>query len=152
MATAPGIDRPASPPQPAHATGLQVPVSLPSEAASIPGETHRDHRMGSSHAVQSAWDGLPAPWEPLPDWLQAPPPVKHTGAVTVQPALPDAAPAPVPVQRAEEGWSPGAGTDVAEVGPSRIDQAAVEPDLDALARRVYTVLKRRLDVERRRLG
>ena len=38
---------------------------------------------------------------------------------------------------------------VAQMGAA---QAQVQPDIDALAHQVYTILKRRLSAERRRLG
>jgi hypothetical protein len=42
--------------------------------------------------------------------------------------------------------------DVPQPAPAAAPGAAPTPDLDALARQVYTVLKQRLAAERRRLG
>jgi hypothetical protein len=62
-------------------------------------------------------------------------------------------PAPAPVQRVE---SASAGVDQEPVEPS--EQAAEEsaeaesPDLEELARKVYPYLRRRLGVERERIG
>ncbi len=101
------------------------------------------------------WNGLPAPWEPLPA-LPDPP----AGTVTVAPSIPvpdqvvhfagadrdTAAPAETAAATAAAA---GAGS-AAPAGPA--PAAAPKPDLDALARQVYDVLKRRIAAERRREG
>jgi hypothetical protein len=103
--------------------------------------------------------GLPAPWEPLPNWV--------TDAFT--PAAPVGAPAAVasfagadgaaplnapPVQRAGEERAveqPAAAPGAAAQTPGAAQQAA-PPDLDELARQVYGILRRRLAAEARRAG
>jgi hypothetical protein len=105
-------------------------------------------------SLRSDWDGLPAPWEPLPEWLTAP---SHSSEVATLPP-PTLTPPPqqtgIPqqttVQRAESGRTLEAESESVETGPAEPDSTAVEPDLDALARRVYTIVKRRLELERRR--
>jgi hypothetical protein len=122
------------------------------------------------------WNGLPAPWEPLPSWFTGEPAAPRE---TPRPALqsvptltPTNQPAAAPMS------SPGipgsatlpsfgaappvalaaidrATTDDAPAAPSAASadpQKAPEPDVDALARQVYAVLKQRLAAERRRLG
>jgi Domain of unknown function (DUF4157) len=160
-----------------------------------------------------AWNGLPAPWEPLPDWLTTP----GLPAGRADAALPgnsarstsdtgyalgsssDAAASAVsstsyqgysdPGQSSFHGYSApgetsstgyGAGSSSFAVATAGMAEAAeigrdlpapdgqtelaaqpanppthaggVEPDLDALARQVYTLLRRRLASERRRFN
>jgi hypothetical protein len=116
------------------------------------------------------WGSLPAPWEPLPDWLASPSDAPDSAAETLPgpaPQQPSAqshtgptvaasaqgraqsSAAPVPgVQRAERGRALPAESEAAPAHPS----AAPEPDLDALAQLVHAILKRRLAAERRRFG
>lgn len=100
------------------------------------------------------WNGLPAPWEPLPDWLAvtAPEPVAPTtGAGESVAATPVAPVMPAP-QLAEEGHE-SEGARAATTPPAPQDpNTPVEPDLDTLARQVYAILKRRLALERRSAG
>jgi hypothetical protein len=102
------------------------------------------------------WGGLPAPWEPLPGWLtspaSAPPmPANVTPLPVAAPALTPVAPMP---QLAEQGRESDGDRAFSEPAPAppRDAQAAAEPDLDALARQVYALLKRRLALERRSFG
>jgi len=109
------------------------------------------------------WNGLPAPWEPLPAWLTTRDPAPRLGAAnghapaTASPALAAAPAAPAPVLYAAETGRdlppPENGQEPASHGEdsSHAASGAVEPDLDALARQVYTLLRRRLASERRRL-
>lgn len=114
-----------------------------------------------------AWGNLPAPWEPLPAWMShsaaelpatpapaaAPTDAGPTGAASTG-ATPAAAPT---VQRAELGRPlddvlPSAPT-IPTAAESQGEAAQTEePDLDALARQVYAILKQRLAAERRRTG
>jgi Domain of unknown function (DUF4157) len=113
---------------------------------------------GSGHALLPArdpWNGLPAPWESFPAHLEAPAP---TGAIPIEAPVvassdsvgtPAAAPQVLPAAQGRELPEESQGPPVA----SGVHQGApVEPDLDLLARQVYSILKRRLDVERRRTG
>ena len=102
------------------------------------------------------WGNLPAPWEPLPDWLapsrsaEAPP----LPVVTVAPAPPvfTTPPQPgAPVVHAAETTRTLPAPRQRET-PSQEQTPAPAPDIDALARQVYAVLKRRLAAERRRSG
>ena len=120
-------------------------------------------------AAPGAWDGLPAPWEPLPAWLTTP--ADDKAAVPLQ-SSPPAAPRPAsetmaasPSHAAADVMAglPGYAADTdrqlptsEDISPDQPDQhhhdksGAVEPDLDALARQVYTLLRRRVASERRR--
>jgi hypothetical protein len=102
------------------------------------------------------WGNLPAPWEPLPDWLapsrsvEAPP----LPVVTVAPAPPAFTTPPQPgapvVHAAETARTLPAPRQ--RETPSQEQTPTPAPDIDALARQVYAVLKRRLAAERRRSG
>jgi hypothetical protein len=102
------------------------------------------------------WGNLPAPWEPLPDWLapsrsaEAPP----LPVVTVAPAPPVFTTPPQPgspaVHAAETARTLPAPQQ--RETPAQEQAPAPAPDIDALARQVYAVLKRRLAAERRRSG
>ena len=102
------------------------------------------------------WGNLPAPWEPLPDWLapsrsvEAPP----LPVVTVAPAPPAFTTPPQPgapvVHAAETARTLPAPQQRETPAQERTQTPA--PDIDALARQVYAVLKRRLAAERRRSG
>jgi hypothetical protein len=102
------------------------------------------------------WGNLPAPWEPLPDWLapsrsaEAPP----LPVVTVAPAPPAFTTPPQPgapvVHAAETARTLPAPRQ--RETPSQERTQTPAPDIDALARQVYAVLKRRLAAERRRSG
>jgi hypothetical protein len=104
------------------------------------------------------WGGLPAPWEPLPDWVLALSNESSSAASPYQqaaPAAPAAAIATPPagaIARAEEGRALQAEVPEAQAAaPGKTDEAKpVAPDLDVLARQVYTILKRRLQAEHRR--
>jgi len=102
------------------------------------------------------WGNLPAPWEPLPDWLapsrsvEAPP----LPVVTVAPAPPAFTTPPQPgapmVYAAETTRTLPAPRQ--RETPLQEQTPTPTPDIDALARQVYAVLKRRLAAERRRSG
>jgi hypothetical protein len=133
-----------------------------------------------SRTESDTWGGLPAPWEPLPDWLAAstmtmegsmPMPTissQSSGAAyhasEMESKVSEAdmggdgrtGGIPGPVHRAgrERSEDMEEGQE-AQMVPSAQSSPAdpgktPEPDLDALARQVYARLKRRLEVERRR--
>ena len=117
-----------------------------------------------SKAANDAWGGLPAPWEPLPDWLLSLPGTAG-GSAQVPVVLSQPPPVPHGTNMIHGGGDIGAGdTGVQRAGTERsVDmeegQAATstanatkapEPNLDELARQVYSLLKRRLGVEYRR--
>ena len=111
------------------------------------------------------WGGLPAPWEPLPAWM---PPsgssVPATRDANPRPAAAVSAPesfttpasnapaAPAPIQRADAArvLADEPASAASAPLPREEPPKPVPPDLDALARQVYAVLKRRLEVEVRR--
>jgi hypothetical protein len=126
------------------------------------------------------WGGLPPPWEPLPDLAlpggQSPPPgpplvasVSAAGIATpplARTAATSAGPSSAPASAAplSGGGSSTVPPGLAAHGRSLADSDAdhesraqrptppVEPDLDALAHQVYTILRHRLSMERRRGG
>ena len=122
-------------------------------------EVASSHTETTPSQLQPAtrWGRLPAPWEPLPEWVTAPQPeaamplTEATGGHQPSPAL--ATPGAT-VQRAAHGRTITEETEAASEAPSHTPEHTPqpEPDLDALARQVYAVLKRRLATERRREG
>jgi len=121
-------------------------IEYSSERGDVPVREYsseRDAAFAPIAAPPGEWGGLPAPWEPLPIADFAPP------AVTA--AAPAFADAP-PVHFAEHDRAP-VDTPAAAASPaSHPHEPSPPPDLDALARSVYDVLKRRLAAERRREG
>jgi hypothetical protein len=138
---------------------------------------------------EDPWGGLPAPWEPLPEWMTnafAPVTTTPPADLHVSSSASPYWPAPangVPVSDASSGASQAASglSTSGQPAPASASGAlayfadesrtlptpsstsgdstgqapspeAVEPDLDALARQVYTILRNRLSAERRRLG
>jgi hypothetical protein len=122
--------------------------------------------VSASRAQPDAWGGLPAPWEPLPGWLVELDAQSTNGgqaaAVAIQPVPASLATgagevyegsATSAVQRAGRERSVGEEEEQPDASLPRPPVTAVqapEPDLDELARQVYTLLKRRLSVEYRR--
>jgi hypothetical protein len=140
----------------------------------------------SVHAgAEDPWGGLPAPWEPLPEWMTVPRPLMNAdgdyingntaeaataGVLTSSYPAANGSPSPAASNGAPSSGAPssaawsGAMPQFAEStrslepaagAPAPAAAAAgavVEPDLDALAHQVYSILKRRLSAERRRLG
>ena len=119
----------------------------------------------SADAESFDWGGLPAPWEPLPGWVTeslsvavprgngaglAPPQAAAGGGAL---SLASAPSAPF-VQRAGEERSLATADGAPSATPARAPAAHAppEPDLDDLARQVYTILRRRLAAEARRAG
>lgn len=146
---------------PAGPAAAAVPQPDPSEEPVVPGQPQQPARF----ETRPIWGNLPAPWEPLPDWLVAPTPEPQTAPgmpQTARQAAPTSAPPSSPspsgtsgaqgTQRAEQGRSlPTSASELAQ--PTRGHEGgAPEPDLDALAQQVHAILKRRLAAERRRFG
>lgn len=110
--------------------------------------------------ARDVWGTLPAPWEPLPEWLTSPssaPRQPGQSAPIAQPASPTSVRAPSSetpgTQRAERGRAlPSVEGEEASHAASAHGGGAPEPDLDALAQQVHAILKRRLAAERRRFG
>ena len=118
----------------------------------------------------SRWNGLPAPWEPmpeLPDGAAAPggapravSPLELAHGVGTPSALALAVATPVAaVQRAArdrrlESVAEPAAESIGGAAHPAADGApgGPAPDVEALARQVYAVLRRRLSAERRRIG
>jgi hypothetical protein len=140
-----------------------VPIDAPAQArlaahgASIAGAPRAESDT-QPIARGADWGGLPAPWEPLPEWIDAPKQAEMPAPAVPQPARS----APSAQQAASRNGAPSAPlVQLAETGrmldalPAQSAPAAAPsqqpaPDLDALARQVYAVLKQRLAAERRR--
>lgn len=131
--------------------GPGPPAPLP--AAEGP-DTHESPIPGLTPADPEApppWGTLPAPWEPLPDLL-----TNRSEAGAEGPAAPSANAGQWPVTTTPPIQAAGAGRQVPDQptpepkGPATPGGPAPKADLDALAKQVYTVLKRRLAGERRR--
>jgi hypothetical protein len=129
-----------------------------------------------SRATHDAWGGLPAPWEPLPDWLVSLPVTsKGSAQAPVVPSQPlhiahgtgasvgarfIAPQGSGDVQAGDTSGDTGVqragrerSVDMEEgqaARPTADATKAPEPNLDELARQVYSLLKRRLGVESRR--
>jgi hypothetical protein len=132
-----------------------TPDAAPKRSAATGRRSQTNGRStAASGAREQEWGGLPAPWEPLPAWLALPAAeAPATSAPSVAPAAPIATPAaqPGPVFAAETDRAlPD--NPPANSPPAPEEQQQPAPDLDALARQVYDVLKQRLAAERRRLG
>jgi hypothetical protein len=133
-----------------------------------------------SRKESDTWGGLPAPWEPLPDWLvvatattEGSIPMPSISAQTSRIAHNSSEIESKASQagKGREGWNSSISGAVQRAGSERSEeieeeqeaQTATFPqssptdtlntpemDLDILARQVYARLKRRLEVERRR--
>ena len=112
------------------------------------------------HSSQARWGSLPAPWEPLPDLIRAPETVRGPTSARSAPERNEApmrrglAP-PAEIHAAARQRRAASPSTPAEQPPAAERPAPPEqpdPDLDALARQVYGVLKRRLAAEKRRIG
>ena len=99
------------------------------------------------------WGSLPAPWEPLPDFLESSigsaEPAEPTAAegLSAESAFPATVGVPAVRRAPSDRHVPDQHAQGAEAGAA---PGGAKPDLDLLARQVYTILKRRLDGERRR--
>ena len=113
--------------------------------------------MPSRPGARPVWGNLPAPWEPLPDWMVTPAEPSVGGPQSAPQPQSSSASARAPsantpgTQRAERGRSLPAEVEEAPSAHAR-EIAAPEPDLDLLAQQVHAILKRRLAAERRRFG
>ncbi len=131
---------------------------------SVAGSPNRSKSGGRSEGSGSpeTWGGLPAPWEPLPACMTSAPEIRASTAPATSAGtsseLPNFAAAQemstvAPLQFAEvnrpldEGLPATADSSQAEPAP---EAQHPQPDLEAQARQVYLILKRRLAAERRR--
>jgi hypothetical protein len=125
---------------------------------SPPRQAERDSASVSLPPAQAGdapdrWGDLPRPWEPLPAWLTEPSDTPAAAPPWTNMLVMSAPiPAPMPaLQRADEGRSQIQEATGSQLGgpAQQPDHPTVEPDLDALSRQVYAILKRRLATERR---
>ncbi|KAB8144610.1 DUF4157 domain-containing protein [Chloroflexia bacterium SDU3-3] len=155
----------------------QTVASTPNDPA-IPAMNIRGQQPGAatpSSRTPTDWGNLPAPWEPLPTWLDqsfaqpadqaAPQPQAPSqpdrSTRTVMPSAPPAPAIAAPaangagqIQLASEEGHIEAAKPATESSQSGGDSSVAQPDvdLDTLARQVYSALKQRLAAERRRGG
>jgi hypothetical protein len=138
-----------SPTAPVSPGAAQVPSVRPMGA---PGD-------GAARRERQDWGGLPAPWEPLPEWFTA----MGGGSMGATPSVPQtfaaegqgnagAMGSQAAIQFAETTRSASAessdeGGHATEHGHRDAQPA---PDLDQMAKQVYEIIKRRLTNERRR--
>ncbi len=111
----------------------------------------RGPRPQRRESPSDPWNGLPAPWEPMPD-------LDFSGSSRAFSSGLELA------SSGAEGLTGGAGAQAASRGRNlerraetnrqeevaEDEQGGVQQDLDGLARQVYAILKRRLEMERRR--
>jgi len=133
-------------------------ASQPASPIAFPGTKSKVPPDGT--AADDSWGGLPAPWEPMPAWVTAPAEEQPAlaGPAVVGPAPSAGAPAasagpPAAPALAETGRSLPEAAEAprsaeAHEHPKEAEHPA--PDLDALARQVYSVVRRRLAADRRR--
>jgi hypothetical protein len=152
-----------------RASTPQEPAAPP---ATLPKQPHHSDEADAEAADEPSspaspddrafWGDLPAPWEPLPAWMEQPAaPAPQAASAENTSAAGAATPAAPAVQRAEVGRALEGVDDAAAAASSVMDAAGEsdegeegdegeEPDMDALAKQVYAILKRRLAAERRR--
>jgi len=109
-------------------------------------DTARSFATPLAQRESNEWGGLPAPWEPLPVFA---PTVAAPVSVPVAVA---ASSGEQTIHYAEQGRSLEGEQATTSTHAAAPTESAPPPDLDALARKVYEVLKRRLAAERRREG
>ncbi len=153
-----------------------APFSVDQAASTYEASVGATSSVPGTTSPPDIWGGLPAPWEPLPGWLVSSPAMEETSIPAV---VGSSQPSPAvfkPGGTARVGESYGSadrgtGSIPGEAGVQRAgserslnmeetqtatsqppaDMAKTpEPDLDALARQVYSIIKRRLEVESRR--
>jgi hypothetical protein len=154
-------------------------TGLVSETPTIAAQPAQADQPQQSALEQYRWGKLPAPWEPLPNWLAT---SARASEEFTNPAHVQKNQQLSSTQRSNQQQH-GAGTPVASASTTAADgqdvpaaqnagkerrhatkdkqpswqappaqQHEPEPDLDKLARQVYAVLKRKLEVDRRRMS
>ena len=127
-----------------------------STAERAPGTMDRSPGAERRQGQRSRWGGLPAPWEPLPASV-----IAHQHSSAADRSTATTVVAPSPASAASNGADSSGTAHLAARGRNvgGEEPAHAEPpadgdpgaaNLDALARKVYDVLKRRLAAERRR--
>lgn len=134
----------------------QFSPSPPHRSETDPAHQQSARETVAFHAVSpdKDWGDLPAPWEAVPDWMQQSPADTGAGGSGIHgQTAPVGASAPVVQRAGNERSLPGQHEDnQSAFGPADEGGYGAEPNLDALARQVYAILKNRLAVERRRTG
>lgn len=143
-------------------------ADMKARPANEPAEVEFGNSQSDARREKDPWGGLPAPWEPLPvSWLAAPTTLRREARSGAAEA---ASPLTMPVMRPGGDMVGNGQAGGTQTGPT-VQRAGIErsmpeeqedtstahdapkapePDLDALARQVYAILKRRLGVEYRR--
>jgi hypothetical protein len=138
--------------------GFSPPTAPPVQAVPSPSAPPQESSPARERGI---WGNLPAPWEPLPSWLTTMPTSEAASppAPLVVSSMPLATPgqSDQPDGTEEAPRRAGSERDLSEPVDEQerpaggaVEARAPEPDLDALARQVYALLKRRLGVEQRR--
>jgi hypothetical protein len=145
-----------APDRPGSSRGTVVPTEPSAESQTTVGsdgwltpQPPESAPAGPPSPDREKWGLLPAPWEPLPEEL--------SGSASEPAPAASFAPGPGGASVAETGVHLAARDRPRETEESAGGSATgindgQGPDIDALARRVYEVLKRRLAAERRRVG
>jgi len=145
-----------------RASSHEAETTISTEAVLTPDELAIAPLRAETSAAAPDWNGLPAPWEPLPEWMSAPvadpvssaPAAVTRNAADISFADTSSSVSPGPVQLAGEGRSleedPYSAPAAMHEAQTTETVKQVAPDLDAMAQQVYSILKRRLAAERRR--
>jgi Domain of unknown function (DUF4157) len=144
----------------AEEKGIDRSSGYPEFSARVSGPTKSSPTAVNAQEAGKQWGGLPAPWEPLPAWVEVPedpntditveissPAVSAPSAVVSFPPTSVAAPARADVERSLPEAEPAKEVEHDE---SEHQHKKVGPDLDALAKQVYAIMRQRLASDRRR--
>jgi Domain of unknown function (DUF4157) len=144
----------------AEEKGIDRSSVYPEFSARVSGPTKSSPTAVNAQEAGKQWGGLPAPWEPLPAWAEvsegpntditaeiSSPAVSAPSAVVSFPPTSVAAPARADVERSLPEAEPAKEVEHDE---SEHQHKKVGPDLDALAKQVYAIMRQRLAADRRR--
>ena len=111
----------------------------------------RELHPGQREAPMDAWNGLPKPWEPMPKMDFSGPSTTFSSGFDASP-FSSGGEGVMGVQAAsrERSLEPRTAPSTNHGDGGHEEQGGARQDLDALARQVYAILKRRLEMERRR--
>jgi hypothetical protein len=121
----------------------------------VAGHRHERHEAPDAPMKSAPWGALPAPWQPLPEFVTR---ARSAGSLHTAASPPEngdssdvtaSVTSTVDARFAEHGLG-STGEEPAHAEAPGDSDADGAPDIDALARQVYAVLRRRLAAERRR--
>ena len=130
-----------------HVTAISEsagPAVLPLPPSALSAASNEAPLLPAAPAAEN-WNGLPAPWEPLPAFMNVP----LTSAPAALELFDSGHTEGALVQRAPADRSLAAPSEAAASPPASLSPPTPSPDLDVLARQVYDKLKRRLAAEQR---